>query len=509
MQPGSQEPENYSIDEMMERLKKAPAGKHEDGGELVTREDGSQVIRMRKRKRRSRQPQREREKNMQRRKFLKILALLVISVAAAALVAGAVIYSNSSPFRNALVQKIGKATGAGAEMTQFRMNPFGANANTLHLQWPDGFPIDSIQARGVHAKTSVGSLLGRSFRGDELLAAEATLTWRATTAGLQKPPVDPGTIRFKRIGVSRFHILPDDSMPRMFRLREAEASYYPNPGAGTNPQLRLNGGALQVHGLPKLRLDRALMEFRDEELQLSIARLLHGEDQSGELLLSGNLRPMDSTSTAILQIESLSFNIEGILGDRMARVIAARIDTTSVDGASSLTIPIGDPSASVLNLDFKSAINTPVLIRGFNFLSELAVLLEEPWFEQPYFESEVTGTIRWSNGMVEILNLQAEHRNRIAIRGNIRMEESGRLSGNIDIGLSPAMVASSPTRRLHTVISEASGGYRWISVEIGGAINAPTDNFMAILDNPPSRPTAPPPGGATGGTSFEELTRPR
>ncbi|MEY3896152.1 MAG: hypothetical protein RLZZ214_1672, partial [Verrucomicrobiota bacterium] len=49
------EPEKYSIDEMMDRLKSSPPPNPEDG-ELVIRPDGTQAIRVKRRKRRTSQP---------------------------------------------------------------------------------------------------------------------------------------------------------------------------------------------------------------------------------------------------------------------------------------------------------------------------------------------------------------------------------------------------------------------------------------------------------------------
>ena len=51
--PQPSEPEKYSIDEMIDRLKNPPDEEPIEKGELVTRADGSQAIRVRKRKRRS------------------------------------------------------------------------------------------------------------------------------------------------------------------------------------------------------------------------------------------------------------------------------------------------------------------------------------------------------------------------------------------------------------------------------------------------------------------------
>jgi len=509
MKNGSIEPENYSIDEIMERLKKAPEKNRGEDGELITREDGTQAIRVRKRKRRTRQPQREREKLEQKRRFVRVIAGLAVLILLTGVFAGCIIYSNSNPFRNSLIQKIRSSTGAEVEINQFRMNPTGANANTIALTWPEGFPIASLHARGLRASTSIPSFFGGTFGGAELLASEGTLAWRPAANGKSAIAIDAGGIDFQRISIARFSLLPEQTAQHTFNLRNSEASFYPNIGTGGRAQMRLNGGNLQVRGLPDIKLDRAFIEFRGDEIHLAGAKLLHGSDLLGEFTITGNIPALDPNADASLSLETSSFRIEGIIGERMGRILTGRIDSSQASGANMLRFPVADPTAGTLELNFKSSLNSPMMFRGFNFLAELAMLLEEPWFEQPYFESDVTGTIRRSGGTVELRNIHAEHRNRMAIRGNLRLDPNERMSGRIEVGLSPALVATAPTRRLDPVISEASGGYRWISIEIGGTISAPTDNFMAIVDNPPSRTTVEPYTPPGGGTSFEDLTRPR
>ncbi len=511
MKPGSSEPENYSIDQMMERLKHTTTPKTDDSGELVTREDGSQAVRVRKRKRRSRQPQREREKMEQKRRFFRVIAGLVALILVTGVLAGGIIYGNSSPFLERLVRKIQAATGAEVELTQFRMNPTGANANSIALVWPGGFPIASLEARSLRADTTLASIFGANFEGNELMANEGTLVWRVPADAEGIAGWELGGVDFQRISISRLHVMPEESHGRLFRIRNSEASFYPNIGTGGRAQLRLNGGQLQLRGLPDLGLDRAFIDFRGEEMHLSGVKFHHGADRLGELVLSGTIPTLDPSATASLGVEASSFKIEGIVGEHMSRIILGRIDSSRIEGASTLRFPIADPSKGELIIDFKSSLNSPIQIKGFNFLSELAMLLEEPWFEQPYFDGDVTGTIQRGGGIVEIRNFQAEFRNRMALRGNMRIEANGRINGKIDIGLSPALVATAPTRRLEPVISEASGGYRWISINIGGTVTAPTDNFMSIVDNPPASSASPTPSApAVGGDSlFEDLTRPR
>jgi hypothetical protein len=506
---------------MMERLQQSssPAPSHDrEQGELVVRPDGSQAIRVRRRKRRSNQPKKEREARHKKIRFARIIALIVVLLIAGGVLAGGVIYSNSRPFRDALVAKIAATTGAEAAITQFRMNPASAKAAQLSLNWPAGSPVESLVVNQLDADTSVTSFVGGAFQGPELVAREGTLTLRA--ADFSQPALGAahraGTVGFQSINIAKFHIVPGDSLPGMFQLRDAEASFYPFGGMAGAAQMRVNGGTLRVPYLPELRLDRALLEFEDNRVDLTIARMFNGGDEIGDFILNGSFSPTGGGADAILMAEVNSFKINGLIGERMGRLIAGRIDSKPDHPANTLRFPVQNPTYGVLNLEFESSVAGPVIIQGFNFLNDLAILLEDPWFGQPYFDGNVTGTIRRSNGVVEILNLNAEYRNRMAIRGNLRIDREESLTGKLEVGLSTVVLNASPTRRIDPALSEPSGGYRWITLDIGGTAAATTDNFMSQVDQPPARPT-PAPGGDTdgtaptqpGGNSFEDLTRPR
>ena len=94
MSAAPDEPEKYSIDEMMDRLK-SPASESAEEGELVTRADGSQALRVRKRKRRSSQPHKEVNSRSRRARIVQVSAALVLVFAAA--LAGWIGYSAKDP----------------------------------------------------------------------------------------------------------------------------------------------------------------------------------------------------------------------------------------------------------------------------------------------------------------------------------------------------------------------------------------------------------------------------
>ena len=159
MSAAPSEPEKYSIDEMMDRLKDSPSENPEDG-ELVTRADGSQAIRVRKRKRRSSQPHKEEVQRTRRARIIQVSAALVLVLVAALAIGGAIAYANSSPFRRSLVRKIEQVSGATIELQLFRMNPQTANAGSFSLAWPDGNVLKSLSMRGLTAEIFPASFFG-------------------------------------------------------------------------------------------------------------------------------------------------------------------------------------------------------------------------------------------------------------------------------------------------------------------------------------------------------------
>ncbi|MBU6327458.1 MAG: hypothetical protein KGQ89_07515, partial [Verrucomicrobia bacterium] len=72
--PPQQEPESYSLEEMMRRLKER--GHNE--GELVVRSDGTQALKVKKRKRRSNQPHKEEMKRAQQFRVVQLAIAFVV-----------------------------------------------------------------------------------------------------------------------------------------------------------------------------------------------------------------------------------------------------------------------------------------------------------------------------------------------------------------------------------------------------------------------------------------------
>jgi hypothetical protein len=502
------EPEKYSIDEMMDRLKNRPAESPIEDGELVTRSDGSQAIRVRKRKRRSLQPHKEEVKHNRRARMIQVSGAFVLLLLGALTMGAAIVYANSAPFRESLLKKIGVSSGANVEIQQFRMNPTSANAGRLILKWPTGNALSELSLIGVRAEVFPASFLGKSMVGEEVLAGEGTLSIRIPQEGKPSREVPPaeGTppVRFKRYAVPKFHVIVGDTAAPLISMRNSEGSFHPyNPNG--RAQLLLNRGELGIPGWPKLRMDRSHIEFRDAEVDVVGMRLLYDTDSRGVFEMTGTVSPYNASRASTLSVHLESFLVAGLAGPDLGRLFSGRLDSVESAKSNYLSFSPGPSPDASLVVSFRGSLTTPFEIKGFPFLSGLALILEDKWFSSPSFEGDISGTLRRADGTVVFSDLSFENKDRMALRGSVSMAPNRMLSGNLEVGLAEAMIQASRSRKLDAVFGPPREGFRWITLAIGGISANPTDNFKALFDAASPIGKAPASGQVP---SFEDLTAP-
>lgn len=94
----------------------------------------------------------------------------------------------------------------------------------------------------------------------------------------------------------------------------------------------------------------------------------------------------------------------------------------------------------------------------------------------------------WDGRVMEIRDIDIRSRGRIAVTGDVRVMEGGRLTGSLQVGLTPEHL-----RQLHgageNVFMRHAGGFAWASVKVGGTLRKPTqdlgDRLMASVKRRP------------------------
>ncbi len=517
MPPATSDPEKYSIDEMMERLKAKPSGNPAEG-ELVTREDGTQAIKVRKRKRRTDQPKKEEAKRLRRLRIIQVYASLSLLILFSLFVGGAFVYTNTPAYRNAMSNAVAGAIGGSAEFKGFRVTPVSANAESVDLNWPESNCLKSISLRSVTSKLSPLSPFGTSFQGEEVVAHEGKVFLQLPSRpGPSAPPTGPvGTkpIRFERISVTKLDLTAGDRAQPAFKLTSSEtapcdAVLHFDENKSTC-SLKIHRGNLAIAQWPVFQVDNALVQIQPNGVDLIGLRINDSLTPRGLLELSGPLNPFDPAQKSTLKVNLENFNLADLLGQELGKLLDARIDTRQLGNSNYLSFT--DSLASTeLAIAFKCSLTSQVTVSGFPFLLRLASILDDDSYKQPNLDDSV-GTIVRKGATLELRDLSfGDRRNRMAIKGNLTVAAATAddpdkvLSGSLEIGILESVVQLSPILKVDSLFSPVRNGFRWLTLTIGGSLAHPTDNFTEVYAAAKDPPTA---GDSDPGKAFDDLTKP-
>lgn len=490
----SSDPEKYTIDEMMERLRERDSsGK----SELVTRSDGSQAMKVRRRKRRSDQTVNQETKRNQRIQVAQIAGFVLVVVLVVLAAGIGVLYANSGAFRESLLSKLEDSSGAKVSLTQFRMNPATANANTAIMEWPEGNALENLSLSTITAKIAPTSFLGNSFTGEEVVAAKGALLLRAPV-GLQasryKPdPAGTKSVKFQRYSIPSLDILFGNAAGTRRFLKGTEASFFPSTAAG-QAEVRLRGGLFEFDAWPPMALDRSYIKVSDGTFQIQSLRFIIPKGTNdrridkGFINFSGTVTPMQAVTTHRLDANVGELRLQYLLGTDLGQFFVGNVDSKDTPSSNFLTFSPDSLKSSALELTLTNSLDSRIDLGGFKFLSQLAVALDDRWYELPNFNDNVTMVIKRRGGDVAIGEINLVSRGRMVVRGSVSNSEAGGISGSLRIGLPEATVAASPNKRMNILFGEMREGYRWLNIEIGGTSAVPRDNFQERYNNAAETP---------------------
>lgn len=507
----SPEPENYTISQMMDRLKERSSG-DPSAGELVTRSDGTQAIKVRKRKRRSEQVERDRQKRSKRLRAIQLVSILLVLLLGLLVAGGVLLYYNGGPYRNKILQRITDASGASAEVAQFRVTPLGATAQSLSMKWPEKSVLKSLSLKGVSAELRASSLLGQTWSGDELTASSGELL-------IGEPIPDGGPIvadegegrfRFTRFRSPDMTVIVGNPQSPVLAIRESELSFYPQALNG-RAELRLTRGAVSFRsGLPALNLDRGFFGFSGRQMEVLSLRLEDPTDSRGLIELSGSVSPFSKNKVSTLDIKKVeNFPLEHLVGQEFGRILSGRIESRDLPNSNFLSFSSGSIESARLMMAFRGGFSSKLTLANLPFLTALARMLDDSGYERPSIDSGASGVLRISPTGYSIEDLRLEAKSRMIVRGSLSVTQGKVLAGRLEVGLPPNQIATL-LRSLDSEFSAPREEMRWMEIEVSGTTTAPVDDFSKKLMRKSSGQSSEPSSQQPSPRSlFEEATKPR
>jgi hypothetical protein len=506
------EPENYSIDDMMDRLRSRGEGGRDGEAQLVVREDGTQVYRMRKRKRRSHQPKKEKEKRERRFRVAQVAAAFGLVAVSGLALLGSVVYLNSGAYRDSILSRIRTWTGAEAQVMQFRVTPVSAAADSLELTWPESSMLESLKLSGVRADLRISSMFGGAWKGSEMVAGNGgTLVLRRPVASPLVPSLPrSGDCPFQfRYRSPKLSVLMGDRETPAVWLDGSEATLSVLDPAATSANLQFEGGDLKIAGWGDFGLKFASLQVEPSGVRLGTLRMAPVKGEKGEIEIlnpDGLVLDLKGGETGMpMRVSRVPLSV--LMGASFGTWLQATVESADNGTAGSFLFKGGPAPSFSCRVPFQSAAASESGVSGLPLFPILAKEIGESWYRSPRFDLAFSGTVLRDAASSVVEDLKLEARGRLTVTGRVTCDAAGALDGALDIGLPEAALAdaSVPLRR---VFQRRDDGYAWAKVMISGTGAKPADDLAQQLQDAATK-VAPASGGAESiEDEFRDLTTP-
>lgn len=470
-------------------------------GELVTRADGSQVVKVRRRKRRSSQPQKKAAKKTNPKLKWAMLGLLIgILVILAAGTIFIIAKYNGRQFKESTEATISKLSGAETTaLTQLRVTPISAKASKVELDWGKHSFLQSASFNSLYANILATSFFSNEWIGEEVVARLGKIHLQTPATNLEPPlervlsPYQFGTFRCNQLDL---HFGRDRDAPAVTGLqialrRQVDERY----------QIVFQGGLMKIKNWPSLEISSGIVTLNARDCEIE-ALLEAGDAHKGELTIKGRIAK-DTSRPVILDVRAKDYPIQELLGAGLGRLIQGEIRSDM----GSLSYDYKKQAADTLSfiMPFNS---TELRISEMPFLTELQNLTGDTQYVRPTFNHCLGTMMRTSEG-VSLDNLSLTCSGVLTIKGGLSVNADGILAGDLNVGI-PARLFSKKSPP-PSIFSEPHNGFIYTKITLSGSIHNPHDNLNQLLQtsahkNPPS--PAPPTGkNEVMEREFEDLTR--
>lgn len=507
------EPENYSIDDMMDRLRSRGEGGVGGEAELVTREDGTQMYRMRKRKRRSHQPKKEKEKRQRNYRVAQVVTAVALVAGTGLAALGSVLYLNSQAYQAKVTGNLRVWTGAEPQLTQFRASPVSAGAGAIELTWPEGSILESLKVKGVRGDLRISSLFGKTWKGSEMVATHGgTLVLRRPGPAATPPPPSSrsGDCPFQfRYRSPEFNVMMGGSERPAARLVGSEVTLTVLDASATTANLQLEGGNLTYDGWGGFGLKFASLQFEDGGVRVGNVRLTPGTDSEGEIQIQNpdKLPLLLDGGESELPVRIQDAPLGALLGPSFGTWLVAEVESPESGGDGSITLNADDGHKLSCRVPFRATALSESRIAALPMFAVIAREINEVSYQALRYDVEASGVIVRNATSSGVENLRFESRGRLVVTGKVSADRTGILGGELEVGLPDGAVNEAPAA-FRAVFKHRSEGYSWATVRISGSGSKPQDDLQKQLD---AAATIVPPasGGANSlDDAFRELTTP-
>lgn len=459
----------------------------EKSREVVTRPDGTKVVRVTK-KRRVLVSDAEKRKEG-RRSFMLILmgAFLLCFISVAVLLfrmsqmsGEAYVQSRAEELKRAWGAESVTLLGGGVDGTSFHLSGIVA-------EFPESSLVQRVELSDISADLDTMSFFSRVLTGDKLSIGRAEVRLNPAARTMQVPVFHGKDMwKFRRVECENFHVTMGD----ILTLKDARSyMYHPRPSDKTVSTLVIADGTLQLRGMKLIRLReyKGLFSPRGvEEFSLSgtTDRPNEPAGRAGtSLSISGRI-PVGEPMSGPFEFDSDGMPLTEFTQGRLGTILTARTVQQAVGKEHSMArilLPLEAP-APVFSGDF---LLKQICLNGFPVQQLINAHMESG--RRSSYEPAIINHghlhLASEGEKLEILfpENQVEERDLLSLSGVMVLDADNAISGKMDIGIPAILTHAEYADGKPDPLFRENAGTAWVSVELSGTVNVPADNSALLV----------------------------
>ena len=440
-----------------------------DEGELITKEDGTQVIKVRKRKRRSKQPRKKTE--LPKMDPLIKWAIITILVGAVVTVGGGTLLIitkyNGAQFKQSTESNLTSSTGAkSATISTLKITPVGAKAKKVVFEWDEDSFFHRAEFKRLTAHINVTSFVSNQWSGDDLAATTGIIQIKEpTNSSAEKVHnKNPNLYNYESVRLHNlslfFGTAKDSPAIKEFDvlIRKSESSH----------KYILQAGKVDYTDWPNVTLNSGIMT--PDKDTFSLEAILISANKNNEITVSGNI-PKSTDKPVSIELKSESYPIQEILNEGMSKMLRGPITFDS----ATLTYNYNKPEKDKLQLTIPFTSNELQMTR-FPMFRYLKDFTADSVYIQPNF-NRCSGTIIRKRQSTEIRNLSFISDALLTISGDLYVAADGKMKGSLKLKLPRQLFKNKKPANF----TDTEDGFYSVDVTVGGSIYNPYDNFQELI----------------------------
>lgn len=455
--------------------------------EVVTRPDGTKVVRVTK-KRRVLVSDAEKRK-AGRRSFMMILmgAFVLCFIGVSVLLfrmsqmsGEAYVQSRADELKQAWGAESVSVLGGGVDGTSFHLSGIVA-------EFPADSLVQHVELSDISADLDTMSFFSRVLTGDKMTVGRAEVRLNPAARTLQMPLFQGKDLwKFRRVECERCYV----SMGDVVTVKDARSyMYHPRTTDKTVSSLVISGGTVQIRGMKLIRLRESkwLLSPRGvEEFSMSGTTDRPNEPTgrgSTSLAIYGRI-PSGDSLIGPFEFDSDGMPLSEFTQGRLGNILTARTAQQVIGKEHSLariSLPL-ETSAPVFSGEF---LLKQICLNGFP-VQQLITSHMESGRRSNYEPAIISGgRLRLvpdgEKLEIQFPENQVEERDLLSLSGALALDADNALSGKMDIGIPAILTHAEYADGKSDPLFRENAGTAWVTVELSGTVNVPSDNSSLLV----------------------------